>query len=568
MDHLVALAAAGGPDETIAAASAVLYSRDRDRVLEEVVTLGVPSCPYVPGLRALREAPLLLAAARCLERDPDGLLVHGHGYAHPRRFGLASHLGRLMGSPSIGCAQKLLVGEHEEPGARIGSLADLWDDEPVGYACRSHARGNPIYLSPGHRMAREHIPAVVAPHLDGRTKLPMPLRRARRRAAGQRRTLVRLAEPFRSRDLMVLLVGGALRDLLSGRSPRDYDLLVAAFPPPARDELAEVMEGTVFPLDEDREMYRCTGERGTVDVTVLDRAAVDRDLHRRDFTANAMALDLESGDWRDPTGGFTDLHRRRLRPCRADSLQEDPLRVLRAVRHRIRFGFRPTDGLREALPEAAGKLGSVSAERIVEELLRLTTGPDPAAGFIRMEEDGMLRRAEAFREAAPREVDRLARWEPALEGHRLLDRTVHGGFTLLRALMAARAVLPGGTRSWPFHRRVLSLTDASAAPPDPEESRTAYTAPTDRFVGGVLGEGLRGEWSVQQAGEAVARVSRYLSERHRLEKQIARETGNPGCIPERKETVLGERLPELWRSLLSPVFGDGDAREASEEELG
>lgn len=557
VDRLAALAVSADRDGRLAVAAGVLYSRERKRVLEDVVTVGVPSCSYVPGLLALREAPILLAAARCFERDPDCLLVQGHGYAHPRRFGLASHLGRLTGRPSIGCAQKPLVGEHEEPGERVASLTDVWDEEPVGYACRSHPQGNPIYLSAGHRIAREHVPSVVTGLLDGRTKLPVPLRRARRRAADERRRLLRLADPFRSRDAMVLLVGGALRDLLSGRSPRDYDLLVDAFPAPARRELAERMEGSVFTLDEDRNVHRCTGEHGTVDVTVLDRSSVTDDLRRRDFTVNALALDLDTGDWLDPTGGFADLHHRRLRPCRADSLQEDPVRVLRAYRHRSRFGFRPTDGLREALFEAAGELDTVSAERVVEELLRLSAGPDPAAGFVRMEEEGILRRLEAFRATAPREVERLARWESALEGHRLLDRTVHGDVTLYRGLMAARAVLPGGARSWPFHARVVSITEATGEEPRRPNSKAALTVSPDRLVGGVLGEGMRQGWSVERAGEAMARVSRYLARWRALEKQVAGETEDPERIQRRKQTVLGERLPELWRSLLTPVFGDG-----------
>lgn len=553
MDRLAALSFTSG-EGAAAFAAGELYSLDQARTLEGVVTVGVPACPYDPGFLALREAPLLMRVVRSFDRPPDALLVRGHGYAHPRRFGLASHLGRLLDRPSVGCAEDVLVGEHGEPGEQPGSLTDLWDDEPVGYACRSHPEGNPIYLSPGHGIARERVPSLVVPLLDGRSKLPAPLRRARRRAVEQRRRLGRLVDPFRSRGIRVLMVGGGLRDLLSGRSPRDHDLLVEALPSSAGDELAERLQGRLFALDEDRGIHRCAGDRGTVDITVLDGESVEENLRRRDFTVNAMALDPEAGRWWDPTGGFSDVRRSRLRPCRSDGIRRDPLRVLRAYRHERRYGLTPTTPLRETLAAAAGGLETISEERIVEELFRLIGAPDPARGLERMAGDGLFARVEAFREEAPREVGILDEWRPALRNHDLLRGTVHGGVSLMRALMAARVVLPGGDRSWPLHRRVRRITDASARPPGGKPGEAVLRAPRDRLLGRMLGRGLHEAWSMEQTGEVVARLGQYLVRRRELEKRVARDTQDPGRIPERKEAVLGDRLPRVWAVLLSPVL--------------
>jgi deoxyribonuclease V len=109
--------------------------------------------PYVPGLLSFREAPAVLAAWRKLRILPDLLLCDGQGIAHPRRFGLASHLGLLLDVPTIGAAKSRLVGVHEEPGNEKGDWAPLVDDgETVGAALRTRAGVKPIYVSVGHRV--------------------------------------------------------------------------------------------------------------------------------------------------------------------------------------------------------------------------------------------------------------------------------------------------------------------------------------------------------------------------------------------------------------------------------
>jgi len=112
--------------------------------------------PYVPGLLSFREAPITLAACEKLEITPDLFLVDGQGIAHPRRLGLASHLGLFLDRPTIGCAKSRLCGNHQTPGGEPGSYAELMDnDEVIGAALRTKAGVNPIYVSIGHKVDLE-----------------------------------------------------------------------------------------------------------------------------------------------------------------------------------------------------------------------------------------------------------------------------------------------------------------------------------------------------------------------------------------------------------------------------
>jgi deoxyribonuclease V len=116
----------------------------------EVVTDRV-EFPYVPGLLSFREAPLILAALEKITAVPDLIMVDGQGIAHPRRMGLASHLGLFLGVPTIGCAKSRLCGECEEPGNEPGSYADLTDKgEVIGATLRTRAGVKPVYVSIGH----------------------------------------------------------------------------------------------------------------------------------------------------------------------------------------------------------------------------------------------------------------------------------------------------------------------------------------------------------------------------------------------------------------------------------
>ncbi len=112
--------------------------------------------PYRTGLLSFREAPAVIAALERLRRQPDLILCDGHGIAHPRRLGLASHLGLLLDRPTIGVAKTLLVGVHDEPGPVPGDWAPVVDrGEVIGAALRTRAGVRPVYVSIGHRISLE-----------------------------------------------------------------------------------------------------------------------------------------------------------------------------------------------------------------------------------------------------------------------------------------------------------------------------------------------------------------------------------------------------------------------------
>lgn len=109
--------------------------------------------PYVPGLLSFREIPVLLEAFAKLRRRPDLVFVDGQGIAHPRRLGIASHLGLVLDVPTIGCAKSRLCGEYCEPGAKRGSHAPLRDRrDEVGAVLRSKDDVRPLFISVGHRI--------------------------------------------------------------------------------------------------------------------------------------------------------------------------------------------------------------------------------------------------------------------------------------------------------------------------------------------------------------------------------------------------------------------------------
>jgi len=147
------------------------------------------SFPYVPGLLTFREAPVVLDALAKLESTPDVLIFDGQGYAHPRRMGIATHLGIVLDHPSVGCAKSRLVGHHDEPGEKRGDYALLhhgYKDQPeevIGAVLRTRTRVKPVYVSIGHRMTLERsIELVLA--CGGGVRLPEPTRRAHRLASG------------------------------------------------------------------------------------------------------------------------------------------------------------------------------------------------------------------------------------------------------------------------------------------------------------------------------------------------------------------------------------------------
>jgi len=134
--------------------------------------------PYVPGLLAFREAPVLLAALELLSTEPDLLLFDGQGIAHGRRMGIATHMGILLNKPTIGCAKSRLVGTFEEPGADRGCYEPLvHGGETIGAVLRTRKQVRPIFVSPGTGISLNTSINIVMRCLDG-YRIPKPTREA------------------------------------------------------------------------------------------------------------------------------------------------------------------------------------------------------------------------------------------------------------------------------------------------------------------------------------------------------------------------------------------------------
>ena len=139
------------PGSDRVAGAVVVWDTRRAAVVETATAVVDTPFPYVPGLLTFREAPALMPAFARLERTPDLLVFNGHGIAHPRRLGLAAHMGVLFGLPSVGVAKGRLVGSHGLVGPRPGDFAPLeLDGAVVGAALRTKARCLPVFVSPGH----------------------------------------------------------------------------------------------------------------------------------------------------------------------------------------------------------------------------------------------------------------------------------------------------------------------------------------------------------------------------------------------------------------------------------
>ncbi|MCL6519353.1 MAG: deoxyribonuclease V [Armatimonadetes bacterium] len=140
--------------------------------------------PYVPGFLSFRESPVILQAFLAIEHVPDVVIVDGQGIAHPRGFGIASHLGVLLDIPTIGCAKSYLYGVYEEPGLERGSSTPLFDldGRQIGNVVRTRTGVKPVFVSPGHKISFDSAVKIVldcAPQY----RLPEPIRVAHRFAA-------------------------------------------------------------------------------------------------------------------------------------------------------------------------------------------------------------------------------------------------------------------------------------------------------------------------------------------------------------------------------------------------
>lgn len=159
-------------------AGIVVMSFPELEVIEEMGVVSETRFPYVPGLLSFRETPSVLEAWSQLKTEPDALMLDGQGLAHPRRVGIACHVGLLIERPTLGCAKSVLVGKYEEPGTERGAWTELiHKDEVVGAALRTKRNVQPIFVSPGHLIDLKGAIDLTL-RSDGGYRQPEPTRRA------------------------------------------------------------------------------------------------------------------------------------------------------------------------------------------------------------------------------------------------------------------------------------------------------------------------------------------------------------------------------------------------------
>ena len=174
-----------GLKKDTAIASVVVLSFPQLQVVDRVVTASPVRFPYIPGLLSFREIPPLLTAFDQLQTVPDLVIVDGQGIAHPRRFGLASHLGLILDRPTIGCAKSRLWGRYTEPNAEQGAYTYLIDkEEVIGAAVRTRTNVRVVYVSIGHRISLDSARMWTLACCRG-YRLPETTRHAHNAASGK-----------------------------------------------------------------------------------------------------------------------------------------------------------------------------------------------------------------------------------------------------------------------------------------------------------------------------------------------------------------------------------------------
>ena len=174
-----------GLKKDTAIASVVVLSFPELQVVDSVLTASPVRFPYIPGLLSFREIPPLLTAFEQLQTIPDMVIVDGQGIAHPRRFGLASHLGLILDKPTIGCAKSRLWGRYTEPNAEQGAYTYLTDkEEVIGAAVRTRTNVRVVYVSIGHRISLDSARMWTLACCQG-YRLPETTRHAHNAASGK-----------------------------------------------------------------------------------------------------------------------------------------------------------------------------------------------------------------------------------------------------------------------------------------------------------------------------------------------------------------------------------------------
>lgn len=159
-------------------AAIVVWDRETGELIEVSGASAATAFPYVPGFLTFREGPIILEALRSLRSQPEAFLFDGQGICHPRRFGIAAHLGLWVDRPSVGVAKSRLIGEASEPAPEPGSREPIMDaGECLGALLRTRPRANPLWISPGHRTDIDGAVALVLACCRG-YRLPEPTRLA------------------------------------------------------------------------------------------------------------------------------------------------------------------------------------------------------------------------------------------------------------------------------------------------------------------------------------------------------------------------------------------------------
>lgn len=170
--------------ENVSQAAVVVLRYPDLTVIETVLAHAPTPFPYIPGLLSFREGPVLEDAFRQLQHEPDVFIFDGMGIMHPRRLGIASHMGLWLDRPTIGCGKTRLVGRYEEPEPERGSQSPLlYYGQQLGVVLRTRDRVKPVFISPGHRAdLQTSIDVILA--CTPRYRLPEPIRAAHK-AAGK-----------------------------------------------------------------------------------------------------------------------------------------------------------------------------------------------------------------------------------------------------------------------------------------------------------------------------------------------------------------------------------------------
>lgn len=170
-------------------AGVVVWDLIERKVIEQRLAIKPVTFPYIPGLLSFRELPALIEALRLLDSSPDLLICDGHGQAHPRRLGIASHLGIIVQLPTIGCAKSRLVGSYEEPGTERGAKSLLQHQgDTIGVVVRTKRQVKPVFVSIGHKIDLATASAMILSCGD-KYRLPEPTRLADRLVANAKKDL-------------------------------------------------------------------------------------------------------------------------------------------------------------------------------------------------------------------------------------------------------------------------------------------------------------------------------------------------------------------------------------------